>query len=81
MYLAAGSPEQDSAGRIQIRKIKAAYRQIAREVAKLRGKDPIDTIMDLISEDESRIDAIYFLMSEENVRKEYREAMDFVRFG
>src|ERR1700756_929346 len=39
----------------------------------MRGKDPIDTIMDLISEDESRIDTIYFLMSEENVKKELRK--------
>jgi len=36
----------------------------------MRGKDPIETIMDLISEDESRIDTIYFVMSEENVKKE-----------
>ena len=36
----------------------------------MRGKDPIETIMDLLSEDESRIDSMYFLMSEENVRKE-----------
>ena len=40
------------------------------EIAKMRGKDPIETIMDLIAEDESRIDSIYFLMAEENVKKE-----------
>ena len=40
------------------------------EVAKMRGRDPVETIMDLIAEDESRIDAIYFEMSEENLRKE-----------
>jgi N-acyl-D-amino-acid deacylase len=40
------------------------------EVAKMRGKDPITTIMDLIAEDESRISSVYFLMSEENVKKE-----------
>ena len=36
----------------------------------MRGKDPIDTAMDLIAEDESRIGTIYFLMSEGNVKKE-----------
>src|SRR5437773_3363131 len=36
----------------------------------MRGKDPIDTAMDLIAEDESRIGTIYFLMSEENVKRE-----------
>src|SRR5207237_9339033 len=30
---------------------------------------PVDTLLDLIAEDESRIDTIYFLMAEENVRK------------
>ena len=36
----------------------------------MRGKDPITIIMDLIAEDVSRIESIYFLMSEENVKKE-----------
>ena len=49
------------------------------EVAKMRGKDPIETIMDLIAEDESRIDTIYFLMSEENMRKEI--AKPWISFG
>ena len=35
--------------------------------------------MDLISEDESRIDTIYFVMSEENVKKEI--ARSWVAFG
>ena len=45
----------------------------------MRGKDPVETIMDLIAEDESRIDSIYFLMSEENVRKEM--AKPWISFG
>jgi N-acyl-D-amino-acid deacylase len=49
------------------------------DVAKMRGTDPIETIMDLIAEDESRIDTIYFLMSEENVRKEL--AKPWISFG
>src|SRR6185436_10265442 len=40
------------------------------EVAKMRGKDPIDTAMDLIAEDESRIGTLYFIISEDNVKKE-----------
>jgi N-acyl-D-amino-acid deacylase len=39
------------------------------QIAKDRGKDPLDTMLDLLVEDESRIDTVYFLMSEENVRK------------
>src|SRR5260370_40540688 len=36
----------------------------------MRGKDPIDTAMDLVAEDESRIGTIYYVISEENVKKE-----------
>ena len=35
----------------------------------MRRSDPIETLMTLIAEDESRIDTVYFLMAEENVRK------------
>jgi N-acyl-D-amino-acid deacylase len=45
----------------------------------MRGKDPIDTLMDLIAEDESRVGTIYFLMSEENVKKEI--AKPWISFG
>src|SRR5207245_1266051 len=39
------------------------------EVAQLRGTSVEDTIMDLIVEDDSRIQSVFFTMSEENVRK------------
>src|SRR5438477_5829732 len=45
----------------------------------MRGKDPIDTAMDLIAEDESRIGTIYFLMSEDNVKKEITKP--WISFG
>jgi N-acyl-D-amino-acid deacylase len=45
----------------------------------MRGKDPIDTAMDLVAEDESRIGAVYFMMSEENVKKEI--AKPWISFG
>src|SRR5207248_3206631 len=51
-------------------KLKPLTGKSLAEVAKMRGKDPIETIIDLISEDESRIGTIYFVMSEENVKKE-----------
>ncbi len=37
------------------------------EVARERGTSPEDTAIDLIIEDDSRVDTIYFLMSEENI--------------
>ena len=45
----------------------------------MRGKDPIETIMDLLAEDESRISTVYFIMSEENVKKEI--AKRWISFG
>jgi N-acyl-D-amino-acid deacylase len=51
-------------------KLKPLTGKSLAEVAKMRGKDPITTIMDLIAEDEFRIDTVYSLMSEENVKKE-----------
>ena len=40
----------------------------------MRGKDPVETIMDLILEDRSRVGTVYFLMSEENIKKELRQS-------
>ena len=60
-------------------KLKPLTGKSLAEVAKMRGKDPIETMMDLIVEDESRIDTIYFLMSEENVKKEL--AKPWISFG
>jgi N-acyl-D-amino-acid deacylase len=39
------------------------------QVAKLRGTAPEETMIDLVIEDQSRIETAYFLMSEENIRR------------
>ncbi|HEV2994810.1 MAG TPA: amidohydrolase family protein, partial [Chthoniobacterales bacterium] len=70
LYLAAGSPDKILLVGFKSQKLKPLTGKSLAEVAKMRGKDPIETIMDLIAEDESRIDSVYFLMSEENVKKE-----------
>jgi N-acyl-D-amino-acid deacylase len=79
LYLAAGSPDKILLAGFKSEKLKPLTGKSLAEVAKMRGKDPIETIMDLLSEDESRIDAMYFLMSEENVRKEL--AKPWISFG
>jgi N-acyl-D-amino-acid deacylase len=43
------------------------------EVSKARGTSPEDTAIDLVIEDGSRVETAYFLMSEENVRKQIRQ--------
>ncbi|MBT8274197.1 MAG: amidohydrolase family protein, partial [Bacteroidia bacterium] len=49
------------------------------EVAKLRNKSPEETAMDLVIEDGSRVGTVYFLMSEDNVRKQI--ALPYMSFG
>jgi N-acyl-D-amino-acid deacylase len=49
------------------------------EVAAMRGKSPEQTAMDLVVEDGSRVGTIYFLMSEDNVRRQV--ALPWVSFG
>ena len=49
------------------------------EVAEERGTDPAMTAMDLVVEDDSRVDAVFFLMSDENVRK--KVAKPWISFG
>jgi N-acyl-D-amino-acid deacylase len=39
------------------------------DVAKLRGTAPADTAMDLVVEDGSRVEAVYFLMAEKNLKQ------------
>jgi N-acyl-D-amino-acid deacylase len=70
VYVAAGSPDKILLVGFKSEKLKPLTGKSLAEVAKMRSKDPIETLMDLIAEDESRIECIYFLMSEENVKKE-----------
>ncbi|MEO5579622.1 MAG: D-aminoacylase [Gemmatimonadaceae bacterium] len=49
------------------------------EVARMRGKSAEETAMDLVIEDGSRVGTVYFLMSEENVRRQI--AIPWITFG
>ncbi|MDB5279847.1 MAG: aminoacylase [Ferruginibacter sp.] len=49
------------------------------EVAKLQGKSPEATAMDLIISDSTRVGVAYFLMTEDNVKKQV--ALPWVSFG
>ncbi|NVJ87453.1 MAG: D-aminoacylase [Algoriphagus sp.] len=49
------------------------------EVAKIHGKSPEETAMDLVIADGSRVGTVYFLMSEENVKKGI--ALPYMSFG
>src|SRR5437773_3974844 len=79
LYIGAGSPDRILLVGFKSEKLKPLTGKSLAEVAKMRGKDPITTIMDLIAEDESRIGTVYFLMSEENVKKEFTKP--WISFG
>jgi N-acyl-D-amino-acid deacylase len=79
LYLAAGSPDKILLVGFKSEKLKPLTGKSVEAVARMRGKDPVETIMDLIAEDESRIESVYFLMSEENVKKEMSKP--WISFG
>src|ERR1700719_2084814 len=78
-YLEAGSPDHILLVGFKSDKLKPLTGKSLAEVAKMRGKDPVETIMELIAEDESGIDTIYFVMSEENIKKEIKKP--WISFG
>src|SRR5437773_787199 len=79
LYIGAGSPDHIILADFTAEKLKPFSNKPLAEVAKMRGKDPIETIMDLLVENEKPIGATYFLMSEENVKKEI--AKPWISFG
>src|SRR2546429_1978921 len=79
IYLSVGSPAKILLVGFKSEQLKPLTGKSLAEVAKARGKDPVETIMDLLVEDASRISAIYFEMSEENVRKEMTKP--WISFG
>jgi N-acyl-D-amino-acid deacylase len=60
-------------------KLKPLTGKSLAEVAKMRGVTPEDAAVDLVIEDGTRVGVAYFLMSEENVRREV--ALPWVSFG
>jgi N-acyl-D-amino-acid deacylase len=79
LYQAAGSPERVLLVEFKNDALKPLTGRTLAEVSAERGTDPSDTILDLILEDQTRVGAVYFLMSEENVRKQI--ALPWVSFG
>jgi N-acyl-D-amino-acid deacylase len=77
-FLAAGSPEKILLVGFKNPKLKHLTGKTLAEVATLRGSSPEDTAMDLVVEDGSRVSTVYFLMSEENVKRQL--ALPWVTF-
>jgi N-acyl-D-amino-acid deacylase len=79
LYYLSGSPDRILLAGFRKDELKPLIGKTLAEVAKMRGKSPQETAMDLVIEDESRVDTVYFLMSEENIKKQV--ALPWVSFG
>jgi N-acyl-D-amino-acid deacylase len=79
LYLAAGSPERVLLVEFKSDQLKPLTGKTLAEAARLRGEDPVDTIMNLVVEDRSRVGAVYFMISEDNIRKQI--VLPWVSFG
>ena len=77
LYLAAGAENTLVVGFRQEHLRNLTGLSLA-QVAAQRGKSPEETAMDLVVEDSSRVSTIYFLMSEENIRRQI--ALPWVSF-
>jgi N-acyl-D-amino-acid deacylase len=60
-------------------KLKPLIGKTLAEVAAMRGKDEVETLLDLVSEARSRIQVVTFTMNEDNIKKEMRQP--WVSFG
>jgi N-acyl-D-aspartate/D-glutamate deacylase len=72
LYLAAGSPDRVLLVEFKSDALKPLTGKTLAEAAKLRGEDPVDTIMNLVLEDRSRVGTVYFMISEDNIRRQLK---------
>ena len=78
LYFGAG-PEKMILSGFKNEALKQYTGKTLAEMAKMRGKSPEETAMDLVVEDGSRVGTVYFLMSEDNVRKQVQ--LPWMSFG
>ncbi len=78
-YYAVGNPEKILVVGFKQDSLKKYIGKSLAEVARLRGTSPEETAMDLIVQDSTRVDCIYFLMDENNIKKQL--ALPWVSFG
>jgi N-acyl-D-amino-acid deacylase len=79
LLMLAGSPDRVLLVGFRSDKLKPLTGKTLGEVARTRSVSPEDVAIDLVIEDDSRVDTIYFLMSEDNIRKQIRQP--WVSFG
>jgi N-acyl-D-amino-acid deacylase len=79
LYLSAGSAERVLLVEFKSDALKPLTGKTLAAAAKQRGEDPVETIMNLVLEDHSRVGTVYFMMQEDNIRKQIK--LPWVSFG
>jgi N-acyl-D-amino-acid deacylase len=79
LYYGAGSPEKVLLLGFKQDSLKKFTGKTLGEVARIRGTSPEETAMDLIVQDSTRVGVAYFLINEENIRKQIK--LPWVSFG
>jgi len=79
LYHHAGSPDRVLFIGFKNPNLKPLIGKTLAEVAAMRGVSPEDAAIDLVIEDHSRVDTVYFLMDEENVARQ--TAIPWMSFG
>ncbi len=79
LYLATGSPEKVLLVGFKQDSLKYLTGKTVAEVAAMRGKSPEETVLDLVIQDDSRVGTVYFLMSEDNIKKQIK--LPWLSFG
>ena len=74
-----GSPEKVLVIGFDTDSLKYLQGKTLAEIAALRGKSPEETVMDLVIDDNSNVTAVFFSMSEDNLRKQI--AQPWMAFG
>jgi len=78
-FYAVGTPEKILVVGFKQDSLKKYIGKSLAEVARLRGRSAEETAMDLIVQDSTRVECIYFLMDENNVKKQL--AIPWLSFG
>lgn len=78
-YQLAGSPENILLLEFDVDSLKKLNGMTLAEISEQRGTDPIPTILDLLIENGGDIGSVFFVMSEENVKKKIEQP--YMSFG
>jgi len=72
-FISSGGPQNILLVGFKQDRLRHLTGQSLAQVAALRGQPPEDAAMDLVIEDDSRVQSVFFSMSEDNIRRQIRQ--------